>query len=346
MGIRILRIELRRSVALWAALLIAAVGVFLIFTSNPPYRSWMELTIIQRDIMQLTWPLALAAGAWQAGRERRFRVQELLATTPRPRRWRVLPVAIAMAITIAVSYLVMLAGSAGHLRHIHAYFSTGAIALTALGVVAMIAAVWLGLAIGALLPSPLTAPMLAVVAVVTLALVPSMSHGRLPGTFLLLPYLQGPRDDDSALQMLSAGASLSQAIWLVALAAAGLVLFAAARAGTRAAAVVPVLLGATIAVPMMPRELSAAWIEDHRATEVTCTRDEPRVCIPRVYSYGLPHLREPARLALAILTTKIPRRRPGSRWPTPSWPIPGRALPTFGLLPTPCWCACRCSTTT
>ena len=112
MGARILRIELRRSVALWAGLLIAAVGVFVLFASNPPYRSWMELVIVQRDIMQLTWPLALAAGAWQARRERASRVEELIATTPRPRRWRVLPIAAAMAIAAVAAYLVMLAGAA------------------------------------------------------------------------------------------------------------------------------------------------------------------------------------------------------------------------------------------
>ena len=116
MGARILRIELRRSVALWAALLIAAVGVFVLFASNPPYQSWMELVVVQRDIMQLTWPLALAAGAWQARRERASRVEELVATTPRPRRWRVLPIAAAMAIAAVAAYLVMFAGAAAPSR--------------------------------------------------------------------------------------------------------------------------------------------------------------------------------------------------------------------------------------
>ena len=63
MGARILRIELRRSVALWATVLIAAIGVFVLFASNPPYRSWMELAMVQRDIMQLTWPLRNGRGS-------------------------------------------------------------------------------------------------------------------------------------------------------------------------------------------------------------------------------------------------------------------------------------------
>ena len=308
MGARILRIELRQSVALWAALVIAATGLFVLFASNEPYGSWMQLVIVQRDILQLTWPLALAAGAWQALRERRSRVEELMATTPRPRWQRVLPVATAMAIAAAVAYLVMLAGAAGHLRNIDGYFSLGAIPIIALGVLAMVAAVWLGQAIGTLLPSPLTAPMLVVIGFVGLAVSPMVvaQDSRDPGTFLLFPYLQGPRDGGFALQMLSARANLSQALWFVALAATGLAVFAASRSGTRVAALLPLVIGAAIAVPAMPRTLSVAWIEDRRATEVVCTGDAPTVCIARVYLYALDHVRGPAGQALSVLAAKLP----------------------------------------
>jgi hypothetical protein len=308
MGARVLRIELRRSVALLAALLIAAVGVFVLFASNEAYGSWMELVIRQRDILQLTWPLALAAGAWQALRERRSRVEELMATTPRPRWQRVLPVATAMAIAAIAAYLVMLVGAAGHLRHIDGYFSLGAIPLIALGALAMVGAVWLGQAIGTLLPSPLTAPMLAVIGFVGLAVSPMIvaQDSRDPGTFLLFPYLQGPRDGGFAVQMLSARANLSQALWLAAVSATGLSLFAASRPSTRVAAVLPVLLGAAIAVPVMPGHLSVAWIEDRRATELVCTDDAPKMCIARVYLYALDQVRGPASQALSVLAAKLP----------------------------------------
>ncbi|HEY3261230.1 MAG TPA: hypothetical protein VGJ95_13335 [Pseudonocardiaceae bacterium] len=309
MGARILGIELRRSVAMPAALVIAAVGVFVLFASNPPYRSWMELVVVQRDIMQLTWPLALAAGAWQGIRERRSRVEELIATTARPRPQRVLPVATAMAIAAVVAYLVMLAGGTGHLRHPDGYFPAGAVPLIALGALALVAAAWLGLAIGALLPSPLTAPMLVVIAFLGLAVVPPMLRDQdrgEPGAVLLLPFLQGPRDGGYELQVLSARANLSQALWLVAVAATGLALLAAARTATRVAALLPVLLGAAIAVPAMPRQLAAAWVADPRATEVVCTRDEPQVCIARMHSYALDELSGPARQALSVLAAKLP----------------------------------------
>src|SRR5215467_11081593 len=145
MDARILRIELRRSLALWAGLLIAAVGVFVLFASNPPYRSWLELAVFQRDTMQLTWPLALAAGAWQGTRERRSRVEELLATTSRPRWQRVLPVSAAMAIAVITAYLATFAGATGHLLHLDGYFSYGVFPLVAVGAVGLVAAAWLGL---------------------------------------------------------------------------------------------------------------------------------------------------------------------------------------------------------
>jgi hypothetical protein len=279
-----------------------------LFASNEPYQSWMQMVISQRDILQLTWPLALGAGAWQGIRDRRSRVEELLAATPRPRWRRVLPVATAMAIGAVAAYLLMLAGAAAHVRHLNAYFPAGAIPLIAIGALALVAAAWLGLAIGTLLPSPLTAPMLVVIGFVSLAVSPMViaQDSRDPGTFLLMPYLQGPRDGGFALQMLSARANLSQALWLTAVAMTGLALFAAARPGTRVAAFLPAMLGAAIAVPAMPSTLSVAWVEDRRATEVVCRPDEPRVCIARVHSHVLDSLRVPARQALSVLAAKLP----------------------------------------
>jgi hypothetical protein len=307
MGGRILRIELRRSVALWAALVIAATGVFVLFAANEPYGTWMQLIIVQRDIMQLTWPLALSAGAWQALRERRSRVEELLATTPRPRWQRVLPVATAMALAAVAAYLAMLAGAAGHLKNIDGYFPIGAVPIIALGALAMVGAAWLGQAIGTLLPSPLTVPMLAVIGFVGLAVSPMVvaQDSRDPGAFLLLPYLRVP-GGGSIFHVLSARATLSQAVWFLALAVAGLAVVAASRPRTRVAALLPIALGAAIAVPALPRTLSVAWIEDRRALEIVCTDGAPTVCISRLHAHALDDLRGPAAQALSVLAAKLP----------------------------------------
>jgi hypothetical protein len=309
MDARILRIELRRSVALWAGLVLAAVGIFVLFASNPPYHGWMELAIFQRDIMQLTWPLALGAGAWQGIRERRSRVEELMDTTPLPRRRRVLPLALAMAIGAVAAYLVMLAGSAGHLVRPDSYFSIGAASLIALGALAMVGAVWLGMAVGAMLPSPLTAPLLVVVAFGGLALVPPILRDQArsdPGSVLLLPHLQQPRDGLIALQMLAVPASAWQAVWLVALAATALALFAAASVSMRLLALLPVMLGAAIAVPMLPRHVSDAWVEDSRASEVVCSPGAHSACAARAYAWVLDDVDRPARQALSTLAARLP----------------------------------------
>jgi hypothetical protein len=314
MAFRILRVELRRSAALLSGLIVAAVGVLLLFTSNPPYLAWMEMVYTQRDLMRLTWPLAVAAGAWQGMRERRLRVEELLATTPRPRRQRVLPVAGAMAIAAAAAYVVMFAAGVGHLRNPAGYFPFNAIPIAAIGALGMVAAVWLGLAIGSLLPSPVTPPVIAVVGFTALGLLPEVfDTNPTPGAFLLMPQLQGPERASTAadqvpylFQFVSAPANLAQAVWLGAVAFAGLALFGAARSRTRVTAVVPVLVGAAIALPILPATADAAWLVDRRAAETVCTLDKPKVCTLLAYSYALDQLRGPGREALSILAAKLP----------------------------------------
>ncbi|GAA0965060.1 hypothetical protein GCM10009555_003650 [Acrocarpospora macrocephala] len=155
----------------------------------------------------------------------------------------------------------------------------------------------------------LIAPLLVVAGFIGFAVLPPLFRDREqgdPGVILLFPYLRGPRDGEYAVRMLSAQANLTQALWLAAVAATGLALFAAARRGTRVAALLPALIGAAVAVPAAPARFAAAWVEDDRATEVVCTRDEPAVCVSRVESHLLARLRGPARQALSTLAAKLP----------------------------------------
>ena len=87
---RILRIELRRSAALGTALILLVAGVVLLFFAEGIWfaTGWMQLAMTQRLYLAVLWPLALAAGAWQARREPRSNVAELFASTPRPRSHR------------------------------------------------------------------------------------------------------------------------------------------------------------------------------------------------------------------------------------------------------------------
>jgi hypothetical protein len=322
---RILRIEARRSTALWAGALIATSGAFLLYATSPPYGWWMELVVAQRQLLAVLWPLALGAGAWQARRERRHRTEELLAATPRPRWQRAAPVAAAMAGALVVAYAAMLAAGLGHTGNLAGYVPAAAPAVVAIGALSLVAAAWLGLAAGRLLPSPLTPPLLAVAGFAVLELLPPLfivDYDRVPRAELLLPGLK-PRTATLEFVTLAGRAALAQAIWLAALAVTGLVAFAAARRAVRLAAVVPAVGGAAVALALLPGSLSAdAFVADRGALAQVCTPDAPRVCVTRAHAAALDDLRGPARQALAILAAKLPDP-PTSVVEDPGYPDPG-----------------------
>jgi hypothetical protein len=305
---RITRIELRRSSAPLVAGLVAAVGGFLLYASQPPYLSWMGLVVDQRDGMQLIWPLGLGLGAWQALREWRSRVGELFASTARPRWLRVPPILAATGLAALAGYLVMLAAATGHVRFPDSYFPVGAVPVIAIGALSLVAAVWLGLAVGSLLPSPLTPPLLVVAGFAGLAILPPtlIPHEDKPGTALLLPILQRPREGAIEVMTLSLRGSLTQALWLTTVAATGVVLFAAAGRRTRAAAVLPAVLGAAIAVPAAPRHLAQAWVPDRAALQFVCSGTAPTVCVPRIHAQFLDELRAAAHDAVTTLGERLP----------------------------------------
>jgi len=183
--------------------------------------------------------------------------------------------------------------------------------IVAVGALSLVAAVWLGLAIGSLMPWALTPPLLAVAGFAALALPLGLFVGqdrRPPGAMLLLPYLQVSWSEPGLMEFmtLSALANLSQVLWLASLAATGLALFAGANRRTRVAAVLPVVLGAAITLPVLPRHVSAAFVPDRGAMAMTCTSDAPEVCVTRVHAAALADLSGPGREALTILAAKLP----------------------------------------
>jgi hypothetical protein len=99
MTARILRIELLRSTAPWIAVLIAGFGAAEHYLPPSSRNDWWTMLAFEvRLMLVVVWPLALGAGAWQARRDRRSSMAELIATTPRPRWRRVVPTAVAMAV--------------------------------------------------------------------------------------------------------------------------------------------------------------------------------------------------------------------------------------------------------
>jgi hypothetical protein len=303
---RILGIELRRSAALGSALVLLVVGcVLLFFVGGPVFvTGWLQLAMTQREYPAILWPLALAAGAWQARREHRSNVAELFASTARPRTHPMVPTLGAMTIAVVGGYLAM--GIAGGLWIIGTarYLPVSVFAVTAVGGLALIAAVWLGLAIGRLLPSARTAPALAVAGLGLLLMLPAATRpwGWLALVFSPISEMNMPHP----YQAVPNRASVAQAVWLAALAVTAVTLLASSGWRTRVAALLPAVLGAALAITVMPhQERVVVNAVDPVARELVCAKDEPRVCVSRVHSGLLPEVVVPAREALTLLA-KLP----------------------------------------
>ena len=302
----IFRIELRRSNALALAALVVLFPVIfeIIFGVRDFWAgNWMKMAAILRSDLLLLAVVAVGAGALQAGLDHRRGVVELLASTPRSRRSRVLPVALAMAIAAAAAYLLAFAIASFFVAPYATYADPAAIAgVVGVGVVMMATSVWLGLLVGYLLPSRLTPPIASVVALLIMAVgsegLGSLGNGA--ALSLLVPDLS-PSGESTAT--VAVKVSALQGVWLLALGLSALGAFVTARRGIRVAAVLPAVLALVLVAPQLPhgRGYMAAYSIDHKAAELVCATGTPRVCTTRVDAGRLPQVTAPARAALTAL---------------------------------------------
>ncbi len=303
---RILGLELRRSAAPGILLVLLATGLIMAYVATSRWApSWMSLAMVQREYLILLWPLALAAGAWQGRREGKSKVGELFAGTPRPAAQRMLPTAGALAIAVVGAYVAMAAAGAPMLVIGNAeYLPAEVFAVAAVGALAMIAAVWIGLAVGRSAPNLWTAPALGVAGLGLILLVPVLAGDRVWYSQILAPsYGMGVYTD---YQTIDNRVSAAQAIWLVALAGTGLVLLMTGSWRTRLAALLPVALGLAAAVAVVPRSPDGVRNPiDRVAQELVCSDGTPEVCVSRVHSGLLPEATTLGRRALGLLA-KVP----------------------------------------
>ncbi|WP_229067538.1 hypothetical protein [Actinoplanes sp. DH11] len=310
--IGILGIELRRSTAVLAGAVTAVLGVaglyVLALTGQTELwdRQWNLLAAFQRVLLVILWPLALAAGAWQAGRDRRDGIEELLGTTPAPGRRRRRPAAVATALCLTAGYLLTLAAGAPKVAAVAGHPGSGWPAVTLVGVLALVAAGCLGLGIGRLLPYAYTPAVLgagSLAALLAAIEVTKIGEVAKPGPALLLPFFTSTL---SEFQAVAGPVSAGQAWWLGGLAAGGLVLHLATNRLVRLLAVVPPALGLVLAAPMLSVTRAEAFPVDPAAVAEVCTTDGgPRVCVTAAHSRRLPALVAPARDAVRLLA-KLP----------------------------------------
>jgi hypothetical protein len=306
MSIRILGTELRRSSAVVIGTLIAALGVAGLWSLVMSRQGelwdtqWTMLAAFQRIMLVLLWPLALGGGAWQARRDRRSGMEELLGTTPLPAWRRTLPTAVALALCLILGYLVTLAAGAARVAGRTDYLPGDWLPITAVGALALVAAGWLGMGVGRLMPSAYTPPVLVVAGFLLLLLPVQLSKSSEPGAAsLLAPNLTNNFDEFTTI---AGSVSLAQSLWFTGLAGSGLLLFMVARRRTAVVAPLPAVLGLVLAMPLLGAAPAAGLQRDEGATAEVCTHDGgPTVCVTKAHERGLSELAGPARRALELM---------------------------------------------
>ena len=302
---RILRTELRRSAAPVAGALTAALGAAGLYALLLSGQSalwdaqWTTLAGFQRVMLVLLWPLALGAGAWQARRDRRSRMEELLGSVSRPEWQRPLPAAVALATFLVVGYALVFAAGAVRVASTASYPTSSWLPMFAVGALSLVAAGWIGIGTGRLLPSPYTPPILVVAGFLLLITPIQLAKGSAEGpSTLLAPNLTDTVDEFSTV---SSAFSVAQAVWFTGLALGGLVLLLARR---RAAptALLPAALAGVLALSLGGSAPASGIVPNPAARAEVCTDDGgPRVCVTRAHQDGLAELIGPARRALRLM---------------------------------------------
>ncbi|MFD8495967.1 hypothetical protein [Amycolatopsis sp. NPDC059657] len=305
------RIELRRSLgfALGAVLVIVALGVLYGLsgpwgkTSVAWFRQWTALASWLRYMLLFLWPIAIGAGALQGLRDKRSGVLELMTTASRPRWQRVSQPLLALAAGLVTAWLALFLVGGVQVIGATSYFSWDWLPVLLVGALALIAGAWLGAALGRLVPSALTPPVLAVSALVLLALIVTAAEpaaataGAVPRWFgVLSPALPTPQDVFTVVDGRMTGAQLA---WFAGMAATAFLVLAAASVRERLLAVLPVLLGAAVAVPLYPADVTTV---DKSAIELVCS---DTVCVRKIHEHELAALTGPGQEALRLLA-KLP----------------------------------------
>ncbi|MEU1458219.1 hypothetical protein [Streptomyces avermitilis] len=326
MNVRVLRIELKRSVAPWAGAVVLTTALAFLYlipgswwTGTTAWTAqWTSMALWTRSLLFYLWPLAVGLGALQGLRDHRSKMSELLTSTPRPARHRAATLAGATAITLTSAFTLLVLVGAVQVVANTEYTHLGWLPISLVGALSLVAGAVLGMGAGRALPSVLTPPALAMGAFVFTALM-QMSLGRtetttatgLPSTepnrvSLLSPAVQEARH---ALVTLSASVHVGQTIWLLAMAATGFALLVAATPRARLLALTPVLAGAVIALLVLPSDPRRMYVLDETAAELVC--DGP-VCVTKTQQARLADLAGPGKEALRLLHGALGSQAPVS----------------------------------
>jgi hypothetical protein len=239
--------------------------------------------------MLLGVPLALAAGCWQGGRERRRGTGELLATAVRGRTAAFLASALPVALWLVAGYAVATA---------LALLATWYCAMgdrpqpgTPLGdAVVLACAALTGQVVGRLVAWRLAAPLLAAAGYVVLGVV---GYGDRGSAGHLSPFTDQPWDSAPVWWQ-----PLATAVWTGGLTAAAVLAYTARR---RALALLP-LVAAAAAGTLLVQSGDGLWRADPLTRRQVCdTSTTPQICVNARYKELLPQVTE----ALSGMTGRL-----------------------------------------
>ncbi|AOS65644.1 hypothetical protein [Actinoalloteichus hymeniacidonis] len=340
MSSRVSRIEFKRSIALWAGVIVLATALAFLYLLNSAWSrgttawtaQWTSMAMWTRSLLFYLWPVALGLGALQGLRDHRSRISELLTSTPRPAWHRAATVAGPTAITLLAAFaLLVLVGAAQVIANTE-YPHLGWLPISLVGALFLIAGAVLGMGIGRALPSVLTPPVVAMAGItftslmqlslgqthtITASGIPISEPNRLS---LLSPALRDVRD---AFTTVSTSVHLGQVIWLLGMVATGFALLVVVTSRAKLIALTPVVAGVLLSMAVLPTEPQRMYVLDEAATEPVC--DGP-VCVTRTHQARLADFAVHGEEALGLLAGALGDQAPVSirenTVPTPDGSIP------------------------
>ncbi|WP_434443815.1 hypothetical protein [Lentzea sp. E54] len=299
-----LRIELRRSTALWAGLLVLVAGtgmMWLVSSASGKWRGNSTSALLElRTPLTYVWALVVGLAVFQGMRDSRARVTELFESTSRPGWVRLGTLASAVASVVTIATVLLCAGVVAVVAFGGGFVSIGFVPLVVTTVLALASSVLLGIAVGRMLPHPLTAP----VALVTTLMLAQLAYqgsdvqsadDEMSGLALLTPVLNAPYSD---LVTTSTSVDLGQIVWFTGLGVTAFLLLVAKTYRGRLVALVPAGLAVAIALSIMPTRISDVLVTDSIAGKLVC---DGRVCVSQLHAGDLPKAAAVGREVLAKL---------------------------------------------
>jgi hypothetical protein len=302
-NLRLFQLEFRRSVGLLLfPIMVVAAWFAGRNTNSAGVTLWHDASVQIGAAVMLVAPLIAGVAAWMASRDRRHRIEELLATTPRPPVARDLTGWAAAAVWGLLAYvLVGLYRGVAPVRD--ATWGGPEFSPILLGLVTIVASAAIGYAVGSFFPSRFTAALVAI-ALFVAASIPRLvfSSGTIDsrqGNTVRVTDLESPDrylspfmlvGDDAIHSVYQQSHNLGprQMAWIAGLCGIALAVVALRRRqtapawGTLLVSTALAIFGATMVLRADPNSITAA-----AAVEPVCTVNVIEVCVHPAYEGAL-----------------------------------------------------------